>query len=168
MGIHDMTAPKCADCGEEWVGQHTCEQSRKRLARTDWIMSQMRRSDSEETSTLICPCGESFEWSGLEDGSSAWLLKHERCVRYGANEVRMIRKYLDDGILHESEVAHRVLSELLQPHLDAVEKHGESMIASSWCGSKPPPPKRAIVELDVSYVKFTTALPLVDPTRSGT
>lgn len=37
----------------------------------------MRRSDGDEYSTLVCPCGASFTWRGADiDGLESWLQKH--------------------------------------------------------------------------------------------
>jgi hypothetical protein len=39
-------------------------------------MSRLKLQVDLDTSTYRCPCGESFTWSGLDDGLSPWLALH--------------------------------------------------------------------------------------------
>ena len=38
-----------------------------------------KRIDELDTSTLICPCGASFTWSGYDAGKSRWMDLHSTC-----------------------------------------------------------------------------------------
>ena len=46
------------------------------------VMELMGRSDSEDTSTIMCKCGDSFTWSGCDSvGLKPWLRKHSKCYK---------------------------------------------------------------------------------------
>ena len=83
MNFFDMIAESlCSDCKQP-MKEHPkggCAEFRVRMARTTRIMNGMRRHDGADDSTLHCPCGESFEWSGISDALDPWLLKHESHV----------------------------------------------------------------------------------------
>jgi hypothetical protein len=37
----------------------------------------MEQVDSEWSSTRICPCGSSFNWSGVDDDLDSWMAEHK-------------------------------------------------------------------------------------------
>ena len=72
------------------------------------------------------------------------------------NNIEWLRKLLkgyDDGILSAGEVSIRALQSLMKPHLDHLQEHPESIWGMSWCGSTPPPARRAVIEVDASRIR---------------
>lgn len=49
-------------------------------------IEDFKRHDTEDRSTLFCPCGATFEWEGFSAALHPWMDKHAEHVRAAARE----------------------------------------------------------------------------------
>jgi hypothetical protein len=71
--------------------------------------------------------------------------------------IERIRGFLrgfDEGALTEAETEMLMLDSLLKPYVEQASQGKKVEFGGAWCGDKPPPPKRAVVELGANIIRF--------------